>query len=155
MTGTTESDATTGPTRDPPGLSQQLCFDLYAASRAVVQAYRPVLSELGLTYPQYLMLIVLSEKGPCSVGQLCDELQLDYGTLTPLLRRMDIAGLLKRQRHSTDERVVRVRLGREGELLRRHAARIHCDMVDAIGLNPDDFAALQASLRILTARVRS
>ncbi|MDN4175390.1 MarR family transcriptional regulator [Nocardioides sp. SOB77] len=137
-----------------PPLADQLCFDLYAASRAVTAAYRPVLGELGITYPQYLVLIVLWERGTCTVRQIADELRLDHGTLTPLLRRMEGEGLLTRRRSVDDERFVEVTLAGRGEALRVHATRIHCDMKDALGLDEDEFVALQQTLRLLTSRVR-
>jgi DNA-binding MarR family transcriptional regulator len=141
-----------GETHAPP-LSEQVCFDLYAASRAVTNAYRPVLSELGLTYPQFLVLIVLWEEGTCTVKQLTDRLRLDHGTLTPLLRRMEANGLVTRRRAATDERYVEVALTPPGDELRVHAPRIHCDMTEAMGLDAAQVAALQATLKKLTASV--
>ena len=81
-------------------LDDQLCFALYAASRAVTQRYRPLLDELGLTYPQYLVMLVLWENGPTTVKGLADALQLDYGTLSPLLKRLATAGLVAFARQS-------------------------------------------------------
>lgn len=138
-----------------PPLGQQLCFDLYAASRAVTSAYRPVLSELGLTYPQYLVLIVLWEHESLTVREVAGHLRLDHGTLTPLLKRMEGLGLVERRRHNDDERYVVVSLGAKGESLRRHAERIHCGMKDQLGLDEAEFEALQATLRLLTTRVTS
>jgi DNA-binding MarR family transcriptional regulator len=138
---------------DAPPLADQLCFDLYAASRAVTAAYRPVLQELGLTYPQYLVMIVLWEHEQRTVREIADELRLDHGTLTPLLRRMEQAGFVARHRDHVDERFVVVSLTAKGRGLRRHASRIHCDMKDALALDEQEFAALQATLRALTARV--
>ncbi|TFD88103.1 MarR family transcriptional regulator [Cryobacterium lactosi] len=138
--------------RTPP-LSDQLCFDLYAASRAVTNAYRPVLADLGLTYPQYLVLVVLWDEGTRTVRELADTLRLDHGTLTPLLRRMESNGLLTRRRNRADERFVEIALTPTGDELRSHATKIHCDMTAALGLNPEEFSALQATLRILTERV--
>lgn len=139
-------------TESPP-LPEQLCFDLYAASRAVTSAYRPVLAELGLTYPQYLVLIVLWDEGMCTVRELADALNLDHGTLTPLLRRMESNGVVERRRSAADERFVEVGLTDQGNALRRHATRIHCDMKEAIGLDDVQFGVLQATLRALTANV--
>ncbi|GAA5117961.1 MarR family transcriptional regulator [Alloalcanivorax gelatiniphagus] len=137
---------------DAPPLVDQLCFDLYAASRAVTAAYRPVLAELGLTYPQYLVLIVLWERRQGTVREIADELRLDHGTLTPLLRRMESAGLVARHRDHADERYVVVSLTDKGDELKRHAERIHCDMKDLLALDEQEFAALQDTLRMLTAR---
>jgi MarR family transcriptional regulator, organic hydroperoxide resistance regulator len=135
-------------TRTPP-LDEQLCFDLYAASRAVTAAYRPVLGPLGLTYPQYLVLLVLWDEGTCTVREIADRLRLDHGTLTPLLRRMETGGLLRRRRADRDERFVEVELTSQGDALRVHATRIHCDMKAALGLDEAAFAELQATLRTL------
>ncbi len=139
-------------TQTPP-LEEQLCFDLYAASRAVTNAYRPALHRLGLTYPQYLVLIVLWDEGSCTIRELSDLLRLDHGTLTPLLRRMEGSGLVSRRRSDADERYVEIALAPRGDELRVHAKQIHCDMKDALGLDEDGFMALQATLRELTSRV--
>lgn len=139
--------------RDAPGLSAQICFDLYAASRAVIAAYRPALGRLGLTYPQYLVMIVLWERGTCTVRDLAEALLLDHGTLTPLLRRMEQRGLVARRRSETDERFVEVSLTAHGDELRSHGERLHCDMKAAMGLGDDGLAALQQVLRQLTASV--
>jgi len=136
-----------------PPLDEQLCFDLYAASRAVTAAYRPALTQLGITYPQYLVLIVLWEHESCTVSDLAAQLRLDHGTLTPLLKRMEAGGLVERRRDNADERFVVVSLASRGESLRQHAEAIHCDMVDQLGLGRQEFAELQETLRILTSRV--
>lgn len=141
------------PDLDTPPLSDQLCFDLYAASRAVTAAYRPVLAELGLTYPQYLVLIVLWERKSCTVRDIADSLRLDHGTLTPLLRRMEQAGVVARHRDHNDERFVVISLTEKGDALRLHAPRIHCDMKEALALDEQQFTELQKTLRTLTTRV--
>ena len=138
---------------EAPLLGEQLCFDLYAASRAVTAAYRPVLTELGLTYPQYLVLIALWEQESATVRDLAERLRLDHGTLTPLLKRMESGGFVERRRDHTDERLVVVSLAARGEALRDHAQRIHCDMKDQLGLGQREFEDLQATLRLLTSRV--
>ena len=138
---------------ETPPLSDQMCFDLYAASRAVTNAYRPALRELGLTYPQYLVLLVLWERGACRVSELVEVLSLDHGTMTPLLRRMEASDLLTRTRATADERFVEIALTAKGDALREHATRIHCDMKAAIGLDDDQFVALQAALRGVTTNV--
>src|SRR5690606_35495273 len=107
----------------PLSLDEHLCFALYSASRAMTAAYRPLLTELGITYPQYLVLLVLGEEGDISVGRLGERLQLDSGTLSPLLKRMEAGGIVRRQRSETDERQVEVALTTEGKRLRRKA---HC-----------------------------
>jgi len=134
-------------------LDDQLCFALYAASRAVTQCYRPLLDKLGLTYPQYLVMLVLWEHGPTTVKGLADALQLDYGTLSPLLKRLAATGLVERQRRSEDERSVEISLTSAGEELKRRASGIPQLVVDAYDLNADDFAALRNTLRELTESV--
>ena len=141
------------PDIDAPPLSEQLCFDLYAVSRAVTSAYRPVLRDLGLTYPQYLVLIVLWERETCTMRELADSLRLDHGTLTPLLRRMEVNGFIARRRDNADERFVEISLTAKGDAMRTHATRIQCDMKDAMGLDADDFSKLQSTLQTLTANV--
>ncbi|PUA80498.1 MarR family winged helix-turn-helix transcriptional regulator [Nocardioides currus] len=138
---------------DAPPLVDQLCFDLYAASRAVTAAYRPALTAIGLTYPQYLVLIVLWEHEHRTVREIADALRLDHGTLTPLLRRMEAGGLVARHRDHNDERYVVVSLTAKGDALRKHAHRIQCDMKDALALDDQEFSDLQAVLRTLTDRV--
>lgn len=102
-------------------LNQQLCFPLYAASNLMTRLYRPMLDELGLTYPQYLAMLVLWEASPSTVSALGERLLLDSGTLTPLLKRLESAGLVHRTRDTADERRVLVSLTAEGRELRARA----------------------------------
>jgi DNA-binding MarR family transcriptional regulator len=134
-------------------LDDQLCFALYAASRAVTQRYRPLLDELGLTYPQYLVMLVLWEQGPTTVKGLADALQLDYGTLSPLLKRLAATGLVNRQRRSEDERSVEISLTAAGEELKTRASGIPQLVVDAYNLDANEFTALRNNLRELTESV--
>ena len=134
-------------------LDDQLCFALYAASRAVTQRYRPLLEKLGLTYPQYLVMLVLWEQGATTVKELADELQLDYGTLSPLLKRLAAAGFVERQRRSEDERSVEITLTQQGQMLKRKAAHIPQLIVDAYKLDAYDFASLRNNLRELAESV--
>jgi DNA-binding MarR family transcriptional regulator len=134
-------------------LDDQLCFALYAASRAVTQRYRPLLDKLGLTYPQYLVMLVLWEQGRTNVKGLADALQLDYGTLSPLLKRLSAAGLVERRRRSADERSVEITLTAAGEALKARAEKIPQLVVDAYNLDADDFGALRSILRELTESV--
>lgn len=136
-----------------PPFSEQICFDLYAASRAVTAAYRPILAKLGVTYPQYLVLLALWEKDSRAVKEIADLLQLDHGTLTPLLRRMERSGLITRTRVATDARVVKVALTPRGDELRVHANKIHCAMKESMAIDGAGLAALQATLRHLTKSV--
>jgi DNA-binding MarR family transcriptional regulator len=105
-------------------LDSQLCFALYTASRSMTQAYQPLLGELGLTYPQYLVMLVLWEEDGVTVKRLGERLLLDSGTLTPLLKRLETAGLLVRQRASEDERRVEVWLSPAGKALETQAAAV-------------------------------
>jgi MarR family transcriptional regulator, organic hydroperoxide resistance regulator len=134
-------------------LDDQMCFALYAASRAVTSLYRPILDELGLTYPQYLVLLALWERDQVPVKELRRALQLDYGTLTPLLKRLEAAGLLRRERQADDERTVRVGLTEQGTALRRRARAIPAAIGDAMGLDDEEFERTRATLRRLTRNV--
>jgi DNA-binding MarR family transcriptional regulator len=134
-------------------LDDQMCFALYAASRAVTGLYRPILEKLGLTYPQYLVLLVLWERDEVSVKELGSALQLDYGTLTPLLKRLEANGLLRRERRRDDERAVRISLTDEGAALRERAHAIPALIGDAMGLEPQEFDQTRAALRRLTTTV--
>lgn len=139
---------------DALGLDRQVCFALYTASRAVTQLYRPVLDDLGLTYPQYLVMLVLWERGATTVKELGAALDLDSGTLSPLLRRMETAGLVTRTRRSTDERSVQVRLTRAGSDLRARAACVPSMVARVTGMDLAELEALRRSLTTLTATVR-
>ncbi|GAA1338180.1 MarR family winged helix-turn-helix transcriptional regulator [Saccharothrix algeriensis] len=134
-------------------LDDQLCFALYAASRAVTARYRPLLEDLGLTYPQYLVLLVLWERGDVPVKDLGAALQLDYGTLSPLLKRLEAAGLVRRERRADDERSVRVALTGQGVALRGRAERVPPAMGAAMDLDAADAERLRALLRTLAANV--
>lgn len=138
-------------------LDNQVCFAVYAASRAMTLAYRPLLERLGLTYPQYLVMLVLWEQDGITVGELGARLYLDSGTLTPLLKRLESTGLVSRARRRGDERQVEVRLTRSGRALKRKAASVPKNMlckadgagVDLLELRSDlkkVIAALQASM---------
>ncbi len=134
-------------------LDDQLCFALYAASRAVTARYRPMLDELGITYPQYLVLMLLWEEDGQTVGQLGNRLALDSGTLSPLLKRLTAAGLVTRHRRADDERSVSVRLTEEGRALQGPACAISAQMIDALSLSTQQFAELKGQLRTITERV--
>jgi MarR family transcriptional regulator, organic hydroperoxide resistance regulator len=115
-------------------LDAQLCFLLYTATRAVTQAYGPLLGPLGLTYPQYLVMLVLWEQDGVSVGHLGQRLYLDSGTLTPLLKRMEAQGLVERRRSREDERVVEIHLSPAGRALRERAAGVPSALFCRTGL---------------------
>jgi DNA-binding MarR family transcriptional regulator len=130
-------------------LDNQLCFKLYAASRAVIRAYKPMLDQLNLTYPQYLAMLVLWEGDGVTVSQLGERLMLDSGTLTPLLKRLEAAGLVQRLRDSTDERRVLLQLTREGRALKRRALAVPEAVACAAGCELDELARLTARLKTL------
>ncbi|WP_405772233.1 MarR family winged helix-turn-helix transcriptional regulator [Actinacidiphila glaucinigra] len=134
-------------------LDDHFCFTLYAASRAVTGVYRPLLDAVGLTYPQYLVMVVLWEHRTVTVKELVAALHLDYGTLTPLIKRLEAHGLLERQRRADDERVVEVALTPEGTALRERIRTVPPAIGDAIGLTREEIAAAQDLLRRLTANV--
>ncbi|MCP3803552.1 MarR family transcriptional regulator [Allokutzneria sp. A3M-2-11 16] len=134
-------------------LDDQVCFALYAASRAVTGFYRPVLDKLGLTYPQYLVLLALWENGACPVKDLGAALQLDYGTLSPLLKRLEKAGLVRRERRRDDERSVLVTVTEEGAALRERALELPPAIGAAMGLEDAEFDQLRSLLRKLTTSV--
>jgi DNA-binding MarR family transcriptional regulator len=134
-------------------LDRQLCFALYSASRAFTNLYRPVLDALGLTYPQYLVMLVLWDRGTVSVKDLGDALRLDSGTLSPLLKRLQANGLITRQRSAQDERSVEVALTDQGHRLREQAEAVPHRMLSATGLGLDEALALRSTLEQLTATV--
>lgn len=142
------------PPRDNPLLlDHQLCFALYAASRAMTAAYRPLLEPLGLTYPQYLALLVLWEQDGLTVRELGRRLQLDSGTLTPLLKRLQQAGLVLRERRRSDEREVEIRLTPAGRVLRAKAEAIPACLATRLCLAPADMQRLRDELRGLATQV--
>ena len=136
-------------------LDDQLCFALYAASRAVTARYRPMLDQLGLTYPQFLVLMSLWEHDDQSVREISDRLDLDSGTMSPLLKRLDAAGLVTRERSAADERQVRVRLTDAGRALEQPACDVSAMMINALDLDVAEFTALKRQLEEITQRVGS
>ena len=123
-----------------------LCFAVYSAGHAFNRAYRPLLKELDLTYPQYLIMLLLWQRDGMTVKALGERLLLDSGTLTPLLKRLETAGLVKRERDERDQRVVNITLTPEGQALRERAARVPQAMAEAIGRSEEDRTALQREL---------
>ena len=144
MTGTV---AATGD--DPLLLDRQVCFPLYAATNLLNRLYGPVLKPLGLTYPQYLVMLVLWEDEPQTVGSLGARLYLDSGTLTPLLKRMEAAGLVSRTRDAEDERRVLIGLTERGRALRADA--LHVPETIAGGRSPEGLGELREGVRRLVA----
>ncbi|MFI6576002.1 MarR family winged helix-turn-helix transcriptional regulator [Nocardiopsis sp. NPDC050513] len=140
---------------DPLALDNQLCFSLYAASRALTGLYRELLDDLGLTYPQYLVMLVLWERGTLSVKELSRALHLDSGTLSPLLRRLEGAGLLVRERGAADERVVEVTATEEGARLRTRARDIPDRLLCAVDLPEDRVREVKGILDRITRSVET
>ncbi|MYL96402.1 MarR family transcriptional regulator [Novosphingobium sp. FGD1] len=127
-------------------LERQVCFRLYVASNLVTRLYRQHLDAMGLTYPQYLVMLILWEVEPQSVGQLGERLHLDSGTLTPLLKRMETAGLVQRRRDTADERRVLVALTETGRALRGRADAMLEALAQETCLSPGDFDELGQQL---------
>jgi DNA-binding MarR family transcriptional regulator len=134
---------------DPLGLDNQLCFALYSSSLLMTKLYKPLLAEIGLTYPQYLVMLSLWEEDGVTVSRLGERLYLDSGTLTPLLKRLEKAGLVTRERNEKDERQVLVRLTAEGKVLKRQAAGIPKKVAIASGLGLDEILNLRKRLKKL------
>ena len=132
-------------------IDDQLCFALYAASRAMTGRYRPLLDELDLTYPQYIVMLVLWEEGTITVNQLGRRLQLDSGTLSPLLKRLESAGFVTRRRRVEDERSVEIGLTETGLRLRERAEAVPEALCELVGLSYQERAELIGTLRRLTA----
>ncbi len=138
-------------------LSAHLCFALYSASRAITRRYQPVLRELGLSYPQYIVLLCLWEHqpAPMTLGSIARQLDLDSGTLTPLLKRMQTAGWLTRTRGDADEREVFIALTTAGAALQSHAAAIPNCLLEASNCTVDALSELNLQVRALRDRVNA
>ena len=128
-------------------LDRLLCLDLYSTSRAVTKAYRPYLEKLGLTYPQYLVMTALWEQSPLGVKDLSAKLSLDSGTLSPLLKRLEAAKLVRRTRGTEDEREVAISLTTEGAAMRKESRTVCEGMFPRFGLTPEKAVELQQTLR--------
>ena len=127
-------------------LENQLCFPLYAAARQVISLYTPYLKELGLTYTQYIVFLVLWEKDGITVGEICDKLMLDNGTLSPLLKKMQQAGYVERKRSKADDRVVVITLTEEGKALQEKAKDVPGKVAGCIDLPPEKAQRLYSLL---------
>ncbi|MNE54066.1 Organic hydroperoxide resistance transcriptional regulator [compost metagenome] len=124
-------------------LENQVCFPIYALSRQIIQYYRPMLDELDITYPQYLVMMVLWEHDTQTVNQLGTLLKLDSGTLTPLLKRLELKGLIIRKRSTADERVVNISLTASGREMEEKACSIPHKMLESMGLSLDELQQLK------------
>lgn len=129
-----------------PKLGNQICFPLYVIAKEITGMYRPFLDELDLTYSQYLVMMVLWENDGLTVNQIGEKLYLDSGTLTPLLKRLEVKSLLQRNRKKEDERVVEVSLTEQGKNLQMKACAIPGRMVEKLNISADDLAELKTTV---------
>lgn len=139
----------TDPTSDPLPLDAQLCFSLYSTSIAINRLYKPMLDSLGLTYPQYLVLTVLWEEDGRTISAIADRLALEPSTITPLVKRLETAGLVSRQRNAKDERQVNVGLTAPGRALRQKVSCLTDSLLAHSGLEVPDMIALNEQIRKL------
>lgn len=136
-------------------LERQVCFALAVATRSVLAVYRPILEPLGLTHPQYLVMLALWGRSPLSVKELGGLLQLDSPTLSPLLKRLEAAGLITRRRRPDDERVLDVELTGPGRALRQRALSVPGQVIERLGLDLGRLAELHATLTEVIAAARA
>ncbi len=134
-------------------LDRQLCFALAVASRSVIGAYKPILEPMGLTHPQYLVMLALWERDPRSLTELAEALRLEPATLSPLVKRLEAAGLVTRQRAAGDERQLAVTLTPEGRALRASAERVPPQVVAALGVDLDELTELHSRLTKIIERI--
>ncbi|MBC3869121.1 MarR family winged helix-turn-helix transcriptional regulator [Undibacterium oligocarboniphilum] len=134
---------------DVLALNNQFCFALYSASLALTKTYKPLLDKLGLTYPQYLVMLVLWEQNDLLVKEIGSLLFLDSGTLTPLLKRLEAAGFIKRNRDASDERQVRITLTTQGKHIKKAAREVPLQIMCASGLQRDSVTGLRQQLSAL------
>ena len=157
--GGVTTNATPQPTLDSGdmlALDRQVCFALAVAARNVIAVYRPVLEPLGLTHPQYLVMLALWQHGPLSVKDLSGLLQLDPGTLSPLLKRLEAAGLLRRERDPKDQRNLALALTDKGKALREQAEKIPAGIVQRLGMPVEELMELHGVLtRVIGAAQRA
>ena len=132
--------------REKMKLSNQMCFPLYAAARSVTNLYTPYLSELGLTYTQYIVLLVLWEKDGVTVGEICERLMLDNGTVSPLLKKLQNAGYIEKKRNQDDDRVVNIYLTGEGKALQEKASEVPDKVADCLNLSEEKAELLYSLL---------
>lgn len=140
---------------DPLALDRQVCFALSVASRAVIGIYRPLLEPLGLTHPQYLVMLALWDRSPRSVRDLCETLHAEPATLSPMLKRLESIGYLTRSRNRADERSLAVELTDAGVALRREAEKIPYRVVETLGMDLAELQEVHAGLtRVIAAATR-
>jgi DNA-binding MarR family transcriptional regulator len=140
---------------DPLALDRQVCFALAAANRSVIAVYRPVLEAIGLTHPQYLVMLALWERSPRTVRDIGDALLLEPATLSPLLKRLEAAGLVTRARNARDDRALDIELTTEGRALRAQAEAVPGTIVERLGLPLDELERMRDSLTRLIGAATS
>lgn len=138
---------------DPLALEQQVCFAVVVAARSVVSVYKPILEPMGLTHPQYLVMLALWQEAPRTVSQLSRVLALDPGTLSPLLKRLEAAGFVRRERNSHDERQLAVTLTEAGIELRKQAELVPGKVSDRLGIDAEELADLRDALTEFIAAI--
>jgi len=136
-------------------LDNQLCFMIYRLQRSITDRYRPILAEIGLTYPQYLVMLALWESKRLTVSQLGERLSLDSGTLSPLLKRLETAAFIQRKRSTVDERSVEISLTARGRALRRQALAVPPAIGECFASSADEYWALRHQLSSLLERVET
>lgn len=130
-------------------LGDFICFSLYSASHAFTRVYKPLLDRIGLTYPQYLVMVLLWEQDGQTVGRIGEQLFLESSTLTPLLKRLEAAGHVTRERNPADERQVLIRLTESGRALKDQTAGFFNQLTDAIGMSTEDVVRLRDNIQAL------
>jgi DNA-binding MarR family transcriptional regulator len=140
---------------DPLALDRQVCFALATANRSVIAVYRPVLEAIGLTHPQYLVMLALWERSPRTVRDLGDALLLEPATLSPLLKRLETAGLVSRTRNARDDRALDIELTADGRALRAQAEAVPGTIVERLGLPLEELERMRDSLTRLVAAATS
>lgn len=140
---------------DPLALESQVCFALAVAARTVIAAYRPVLEPVGLTHPQYLVMLALWERQPLSVRELADLLSLEPGTVSPLIKRLEALGYVARERSRSDERVLEVRLTAAGRELRAYAETIPAAMMQRLGMGQEELRELHRAMTTVIAAAKA
>jgi DNA-binding MarR family transcriptional regulator len=147
------TSASSSASSDDLTLDQRLCLALYTASRAMTARYRVALGQLGLTYPQYLVMVLLWEEDDCSVGRIGQRLSLDSSTLSPLLKRLQAMDLVTRTRATADERLMIIGLTERGRRMRDEAAHVTVDICEATGITVTEQLKLVGTLRELTSQL--
>lgn len=137
----------------PPKLGNQICFPLYVIAKEITGLYRPFLDELDITYPQYLVMMVLWENDGLTVSHIGEKLFLDSGTLTPLLKRLEGKGFIVRKRNKEDERVVEAFLTATGTALQQKACEIPNKIQEKIGVEPADLLQLKESIQKILSKI--